>query len=167
MAERRAAWPKAKEIIFTTLDEIVKTAPAFDRRLIVIKTSHYRNLETVQMNFGNVPTGVVLEYERGFSAGMEHGAAIVFGQSESGIVAVERYPFRTELPRQGDRMREPEEFETIAALEPELIDRDQVLTLATDFFRWAVQTTIRQADAKTKAQIGFRAPMPIAPPGDE
>lgn len=141
----------------SALNEVVAVGTgAGERGLVVIQDQlqTYENFDSVQIGFGSISTGIVRRAGNVSGVGIERGASLVFSQSESGMVAVIRYPFRTELPGL-DTQKSDEEL--IAILEPDNVTYDGVLELVASFFDWAPSTTIR-AETLSKKQIGFWAP---------
>src|SRR5882724_2212434 len=158
IAIRREAWPETSARIVGALKEVGDKQPASDRGLHVLATLKYKHFGTVQLQFGHAKTGIVEQVPGRTSMGVERGASLVFGQSESGLIAVQRYPFRTELPGDSGGAREPDFVE---AFEPSALDRERVLALTAAFFTWALGTTISHPDARSKGRIGFSPPFVV------
>lgn len=161
VVERRRYWTEtARTVILNSLTEITRAAGSHERGLYVHEGHLYDNLESLQLSFGHIRTGV---FQRtagdGGTMGAERGAALVFGQSEGGRIAVFRYPFSTTLPNEQGRAREGHEF--VGAFEPEAVTRDLVLDQAKDFFDWAGSTSYRrQAPTDQRpTRIGFVPPI--------
>jgi hypothetical protein len=163
---RREAWAGAKDRILSALEELTSAAKTVgnERGLIAREQPDfgYKNFGAVQLHFGDVPTGVVLVKGQSSEAGSERGAALVIGQSESGLLAVDFFPFFTELP--GQRGTTARSCERLLVIEPDEIDRATVLRLVVQFFERAAKTSIRSADATNPTTGSASGPRSSEPP---
>ncbi|HEY2899043.1 MAG TPA: hypothetical protein VGL59_00600 [Polyangia bacterium] len=161
---RRKAWQAAKEVLIETLTAVVGGAPKVERGLYVTHAAAFEHFDGVQLSFGAFPTGISLRTPNRQAWGFEHGPTLVFGQSESGLVVVVRYPAETTLPG-GERESVPGDF--VEAIEPTAIAGPIVLKIVTDFIEWAPSVTLAGSRAGTKQPIGFvpqaQATMPREP----
>jgi hypothetical protein len=161
IAERRKVWPDVRDTILKALAELQAASPVFTQsatfpRGLWVHNRHESrndNFDTVQVTFGHYPTGVVLRSKDRERWGIERGAALVFGQSESGHIVVARYPFVTEL---GSTDRPSREGKAVVVWEPAAVTRECVLDVVAEFLRWAATMAMRN----TEAEAGSPEPLP-------
>jgi hypothetical protein len=150
--KRREIWASTRKTIENAFTDIIQQSGRHERGLHVFATRKFNNFEVVQLHFGKIPTGISEEN----AMGIETGAALVFGQGESGKIVVHRYPFITELPSEA-RATNPQHI-FIGTYEPEEVTREFVLNSAKEFFVWAAQTTYRTRE-KEDRRMGFFPPV--------
>jgi len=159
---RRRSWPAAKEVLFATLNGLLKGAPNSRRGLYVSSGELFENFDGVQLAFGSVSTGILRRTQTRRSLGVERGPTLVFGQSESGLVAVQRYPAETTLP---DERRTSADAEFVESIEPSTIAPVLVLRIVKEFFEWAPTVVLAGSTAGKKRPIGFSPG--VSPAGGE
>lgn len=150
--KRREDWPSARQTLLEVLQPIAASVGG-DRKAYVRAFQAFENFGSVQFWVGNIPTGLAERDDSGGgSLGVERGAAVVFGQTESGRVSVVYYPFRTELPdgRDGELT-----FHVAKTVEPSVVSPDWVDAQVRDFVEWAAKTTFRAASPTNERRIGF------------
>ncbi len=150
---RREAWSGAKATIMLALNELLASGPSkTHRRLYLTEGKPFEHFDGVQIRFGSIPTGLVAHSDRGTSHGIEKGPTLVFGQSETGLIGVLRYPAETRLPNEPAA---PVQEEFVETLEPEAVTRTTVLRIATEFLGWSCVATLAGGTSGTKRPIGF------------
>jgi hypothetical protein len=149
---RRQAWPEAKAILLKTLAAIVENAPKSRLGVHAFSAPAFEHFDGVQFQFGVAPTGITLRTSNKTAWGFEHGPALVFGQSESGLVVVVRFPAQTTLPGE-ERSSESGDF--VEAIEPTETTCSLVARVTTEFIEWASSVTLGASRAGTRRPIGF------------
>jgi hypothetical protein len=158
VAARRELWGQTtKQAVLDAFIEIIGCYNQAGRPLFVDEGHFFQNFESVQLRFGSIPTGIMKQTDYRTSIGIERGAALVFGQSESGSIGVTRYPFCSDLPDEKAERRD--DYDHVGLYEPEEVTREFVLNQAKEFFGWAGRTSYRATpDLGNKRSIGFLPP---------
>jgi hypothetical protein len=152
ISKRRAAWPTARDVLLGVLKPFAASVSG-ERRAYVQAFQQFENFGSVQFWFGSIKTGILKREGTGASLGIERGAAIVFGQGESGRVHVTFYPFETELPNMDCGSRDGH-LSTV--VEPEVVTAAWVDGQVASFIDWAQRTTYRAVSPKQDRKIGFQ-----------
>jgi hypothetical protein len=158
VAARRELWGQStKETILDAFKEILGCYNPTGRPLFVDEGHLFQNFESVQLRFGSIATGIIKHTDNRRSVGIERGAVLVFGQSESGLIGVVRYPFCSDLP--GEKAGGRDAWEHVRDYEPEEVTREFVMDQAKEFFGWAGPTSYGATpDLRNKRSIGFLPP---------
>ena len=137
---RRKLWREStKQTILDAFGEILGCYNPAGRPLFVEEGHLFENFESVQLRFGSIPTGIVKQTDSRWSRGIERGAALVLGQSDSGLIGVTRYPFCSNLPDQKAEKRD--DYDHVGLYEPAKVTRQFVMDQAKEFFEWAGRTS--------------------------
>lgn len=150
VASRRAAWPTSRDRILGILQRAA--ASGGERGTYAEAFTMFEHFSSVQFWFGTIPTGIVRREDGLVQQGVE-GAAVVFGQGETGRVHVTFYPFETELPGQAGALRSGV---ASVAVEPEAVTDEWVNEQLSAFIEFARHTTFRAKAPAHERKIGFR-----------
>jgi len=153
--ERLRAWPQARATIEQALNDLCANAPKPRQELSVCSFALYENFGAVQLRFGKEATEIVHRPgEWASSCGVRDGAALVFGQSESGRISVLFYPFILSLPHQ-EREARPTSHRV---LDPAEVTRDLVFSIVRTWFNWLAPLGKENGRVATPTRIGFVFP---------
>lgn len=135
---KRQKWPETSDVILGAMEEAAGLLKELGARRPIrcFKFGRISHLGGVQFQFGDRPNGLSEDRNGSSALGMELGAVLVFGQTESGRIQVYAHPFEDFLPFQ-DSARKTRPYYGPLIENLDEITPEDVHQIIYDFLAWS------------------------------
>jgi len=111
------------------------------RHIHVRKVSNPRHLESVQLNMGSRPTGILFKRDEAEGLGMEMGAVLGFLKDSTGRIQTAAWPFEMREPFQEEEASPRSMLFGPIFDDPNNLSMDAIHEIVSEFLCWSNTTT--------------------------